>query len=82
MRRSYPLDKRTLCTLLRCTLIGGTLGTASSLMVNSALVEVSCSPFFAVSFGLLFLSSALTVCFQLQQESNAKNMCLLACFSA
>ena len=80
MRRSIPLDKRTLCTLLRCTLIGGTLGTASSLMVNSALVEVSCSPFFAVSFGLLFLSSALTVCFQLQQESNAKNLCLLACF--
>ena len=71
----------TAMTLFRCMCFGGTLGVCSSLMVNSALVEVSCSPFFAVSFGLLFLTSALTVGWQLQQESNARNFVLLTVFA-
>ena len=80
--RPQTIDKRTLCTLLRCLVLGSTLGVISSLMVNSALVEVSCSPFFAVSFGLLFISSAGTVGWQLKHESNAKNCCLLGMFCA
>lgn len=50
-------------------------------MVNAALVEVSCSPFFAVSFGVLFLTSAGTVVCQLRQEANAKNYLLLVSFA-
>lgn len=75
------MRSRTARTLARCMAIGSTLGIASSLMVNSALVEVSCSPFFAVSFGLLFLTSAATVGWQLRHEANARNFCLLLLFT-
>ena len=72
---------RTLVTLCRVTIVGSALGVLSSLMVNAALVEVSCSPFFAVSFGLLFLTSAGTVGYQLHQEANAKNGVVLTAFA-
>ncbi len=69
------------CSLLRSCIFGAVLGSLSSLMVNSALVEVSLSPFFATSFGLLFLTSAATVVWQLQHESAAQNNMLLRCFA-
>lgn len=36
--------------------VGGLLGMAISLIVNSTLVEISVSPFFALYFGILFMS--------------------------
>ena len=67
--------------LLRCLIVGGLLGVLSSLMVNSALVEVSLSPFFAVAFGLLFLSSAFMMAYQVITAPDANNRCLLGCFA-
>jgi hypothetical protein len=76
------LNAVTLRVIAKCLLMGGTLGILSSAMVNAALVEVSCSPFFAISFGLLFLTSAGTVGWQLRQDVHlTKNACLLGCFA-
>ena len=75
------LPQQTAIVLFRCLLVGGTIGTLNSLMVNSALVEVSCSPFFAVSFGLLFLASAATVSYQTCLEANVRNTLLLTVFT-
>jgi hypothetical protein len=75
---SSKVSSSELCTILKVMLTGACLGFMSSLMVNSALVEVSLSPFFAVSFGLLFLVTAVTVWWQLRQEVNARNWVLLA----
>ena len=78
MRVCSPLNR----ALLRCLVCGGALGVISSLMVNCSLVEVSCSPFFAVAFGLLFLSSAAMMLAQLYSLPNAQNRWLLIAFSA
>ena len=67
--------------LLRTALSGCILGLVSSLMVNCSLVEVSCSPFFAVAFGLLFLTSSGMMVAQLQSLPNAKNRVLLIVFA-
>ena len=68
--------------LFRCLVVGGFLGVLSSLMVNSSLVEVSCSPFFAVSFGLLFLTSGAMMAAQIIMTGSAvKNKALLIFFS-
>lgn len=68
--------------MMQCLLIGGTLGLLNSLMVNSALVEVTCSPFFAVAFGLLFVSSATIVAIQIADASrHVRNICLLTSFA-
>ena len=69
-------------TFLRCIICGGALGVLSSLMVNCSLVEVSCSPFFAVAFGLLFLASAGMMLAQLQSQPMESNRPLLLFFSA
>ena len=68
-------------TLLRVVLVGGALGVLSSLMVNCSLVEVSCSPFFAVAFGLLFITSGAMMLAQLYTLPNAKNRWLLIAFT-
>lgn len=68
-------------TLVRVFLVGGFLGTVSSLMVNCSLVEVSVSPFFAVAFGLLFLTSGFMMVAQVWTLPNAKNKVLLMVFS-
>ena len=68
-------------TLLRCFLVGGLLGTMSSLMVNCSLVEVSVSPFFAIAFGLLFLTSGFMMVAQIYSLPNAKNRVLLMAFA-
>jgi len=60
---------------------GGCLGVLSSLMVNCSLVEVSCSPFFAVAFGLLFLTSSAMMATQLYVLPNASNRLLLSFFA-
>lgn len=67
---------------LRCVLCGGGLGVVSSLMVNCSLVEVSCSPFFAVAFGVLFLASAGMMLAQLHSQPMAQNRPLLLFFAA
>lgn len=77
-----PACSRMLRLLLRSAVIGSTLGVISSLMVNCSLVEVSCSPFFAVAFGLLFLTSAAMMASQLYMLPNANNRVLLCCFAA
>lgn len=78
---SFKAPPRTAIVLCRCVVVGGVLGTLNSLMVNSALVEVSCSPFFAVSFGLLFVASGFTVAYQMCREVNVRNRLLLTGFA-
>ena len=69
-------------TLIRCIVIGGFLGMLSSLMVNCSLVEVSCSPFFAAAFGLLFIVTASMMASQIINNGpHVKNRTLLIGFS-
>jgi hypothetical protein len=69
-------------TLLRCIVVGAALGVLSSLMVNSSLVEVSCSPFFASAFGLLFIVTAGMMFAQiLSNGAHVKNRILLSSFA-
>ena len=69
-------------TLIRCIVIGGFLGMLSSLMVNCSLVEVSCSPFFAGAFGLLFIVTASMMASQIINNGpHVKNRTLLIGFS-
>ena len=68
-------------TLMRCLVVGGLLGSFSSLLVNSSLIEVSISPFFAVAFGLLFISSGIMMAAQMVlDEQQIKNRWLLLFF--
>ena len=67
--------------LLRCVIVGSLLGVLSSIMVNSALVEVSLSPFFAAAFGLLFLVSAVMMFYQVATSPESSNRCLLGAFA-
>eukprot|EP00922_Rhytidocystis_sp_ex-Travisia-forbesii_P025739 GHVS01037752.1.p1 GENE.GHVS01037752.1~~GHVS01037752.1.p1 ORF type:complete len:295 (+),score=68.76 GHVS01037752.1:166-1050(+) len=52
---ALPLGE-LLCKGLVSALVGSVLGMLTSLIVNCTLVEVSLSPFFAMYFGLLFIS--------------------------
>ena len=73
---------RKVVVLCRCLLIGGCMGFCNSLMVNSALIEVSVSPFFAISFGVLFMASAGIVFHQMCRDANVHNFWLLAAFAS
>ena len=79
--RDPPYTMMLVKTFIRVGVIGGALGVLSSLMVNCSLVEVSCSPFFAVAFGLLFLTSAAMMFGQLATQPNAKNRTLIIFFA-
>ena len=80
--RSATRSTPFLTVLIRCIFVGGSLGVLSSLMVNSSLVEVSCSPFFAVAFGLLFMTSAVMMALQVLMVGSAvRNRTLLICFA-
>ena len=73
---------RKVVVLCRCLLVGGCMGFCNSLMVNSALIEVSVSPFFAISFGVLFIASAGIVFHQMCRDANVHNFWLLAAFAS
>jgi len=70
--------------VLRSLVIGACMGTANSIMVNCALIEISLSPFFALAFGFLFLVSGFAVGWQATQEpaGTAVNRTLLLCFAS
>ena len=81
-KRGPPGKASFFLTLLYCIVVGGFLGVLSSLMVNSSLVEVSCSPFFAGAFGLLFLVTAFMMAVQIRNNGpHVKNRVLLILFS-
>ena len=69
--------------VMRSLVLGAFMGTANSIMVNCALIEISLSPFFALAFGFLFLISGAAVGWQATQESaDAQiNRMLLYCFA-
>jgi len=69
--------------LFRSVAVGAFMGSANSIMVNCALIEISLSPFFALAFGFLFLVSGAAVGWQAIQEPDGGqvNRTLLFCFS-
>jgi len=69
--------------VMRSLVIGAIMGTANSIMVNCALIEISLSPFFALAFGFLFLVSGFAVGWQATQEpaGTQVNRSLLLCFA-
>ncbi|KAL3928985.1 MAG: hypothetical protein SGPRY_002157 [Prymnesium sp.] len=80
-----PLGPRKprLRLVLRSLLLGAFVGTANAIMVNCALIEISLSPFFAFTFGILFLVSGAAVGWQatLEPGSEQVNRTLLLSFS-
>ena len=54
--------------VMRSLVLGAFMGTANSIMVNCALIEISLSPFFELAFGFLFLISGAAVGWQATQE--------------
>lgn len=68
---------------MRSIAFGAFMGSANSIMVNCALIEISLSPFFALAFGILFLISGAAVGFQAAHEPDGgqANRTILTCFA-
>jgi hypothetical protein len=81
--RKSQQQARLWSLILRSVLLGAFMGSANSVMVNCALIEISLSPFFALAFGFLFLVSGAAVGWQATQEPDdgQTNRALLFCFA-
>ena len=78
--RGPKLHMRLWGSLIYSMFVGFALGGAGAFVIACALVEITLSPFFAATFGALFLVAGSTVGWQLMVEKTSSS-CLIGAFA-